>query len=306
MPRPPRRARGGETTVEERERRDVTRRSPASRSQAEPGVHLAHRRIVAAGAHPDRWVFFLHGFLGAGRNWASVGRGLVRARPDWGVVLVDLRLHGDSVDFEPPHTVAASAADVNALALDFEGRHAVLIGHSFGGKVALAATRSPDPRLCQVWILDSTPESGRTAAGADRLLALLGRLPDHFADRRDAVASIQAAGFDPVIAEWAATNLERAVDGYRWRFDLAAMDLLLADFYREDLWSVVEDPPPRVELAFVRATSTTIMTDEVAARIGRLEADGEPVRLLELNGGHWLNMSNPEGLLSLLVAGLPR
>ena len=283
----------------------MSSRSPTTRSGLAHPARLAHRRVTEPGAHPDRWVLFLHGFLGAGRNWASIGRGLVRARPDWGVVLVDLRLHGDSSGFAPPHTVAASAADVNDLALALGGRENVLAGHSFGGKVALAAARSPGQGLRQVWVLDSTPDPGRTQAGADRLLALIGRLPDRFDDRRDAVAAIRGAGFDPVIAEWVATNLGRTVDGYRWRFDVTALELLLADFYREDLWPVVERPPPGVELVFVRASRATILTDPAADRISRLEADGEPVRLLDLEGGHWLNMTNPEGLLALLVRGLP-
>ena len=88
----------------------MTERLPESRSIGERPVSLAHRRIHAPGTIPSRWVLFLHGFLGAGRNWASIGRGVVEARPDWGVVLVALRLHGDSQGLAPPHTVAASAA----------------------------------------------------------------------------------------------------------------------------------------------------------------------------------------------------
>jgi pimeloyl-ACP methyl ester carboxylesterase len=262
--------------------------------------------MQAPGAPPGRWVLFLHGFLGAGRNWASIGRGLVEARPDWGVVLVDLRLHGDSQGLAPPHTVATSASDVNSLALGLQGRETAIVGHSFGGKVALAAARAAGTGLRQVWIIDSTPAAGRTEAGADRLLALLSRLPGPFSDRADVVDAVRGAGFNIHIAEWTATNLVRGPEGYRWKFDLAALELLLQDFYREDLWSVVEPSVPGRELIFVRATHGSIMTDDAATRIRRLEADGECVRLLDIEGGHWLNMANPDGLLELLAAHLPR
>jgi pimeloyl-ACP methyl ester carboxylesterase len=159
--------------------------------------------------------------------------------------------------------------------------------------------------LRQIWVLDSTPEPGRTGAGADRLLALLRRLPDRFDDRRDATSAIRAAGFDPVIAEWAATNLEHRADGYRWQLDFAGLELLLADFYRENLWALVEHPPRGVELVFVRSSRGSIVEDAVAERIARIEANGQSVRLLGLEGGHWINMSNPDGLLALLVSGLP-
>jgi pimeloyl-ACP methyl ester carboxylesterase len=215
-------------------------------------------------------------------------------------------LHGDSAGFDPPHTVAASAADVNALTLHLASGENVIVGHSFGGKVALAAARSAGTGMRQVWVLDSTPESGRTAAGADRLLALLSRLPSRFEDRRAAVSLIEAEGFSPVIAGWAATNLVPRDGAYVWRLDLPSLDLMLADFYREDLWPVVENPPDRVQLIFVRARHGSIMSVETAERVGRLEADGERVRLVELDGGHWLNMSNPAGVLQLLAHELPR
>jgi pimeloyl-ACP methyl ester carboxylesterase len=284
----------------------MTGRLPETRFTGERPATLAHRRLHSPGSLPDRWVLFLHGFLGAGRNWASIGRGLARARPDWGVVLVDLRLHGDSQGFAPPHTVAASATDVNSLVLRLQATETVIVGHSFGGKVALSAARSSDTALRQVWVIDSTPSAGRTEAGAARLLALLAQLPEQFDDRSELITAVRAAGFDVHLAEWTATNLARGPDGYRWRFDLPSLDLLLEDFYREDLWSVVEPSVVGREMFFIRATRGSIMDETSAARVRRLEADGECVRLIELEGGHWLNMVNPDGLLKLLVRYLPR
>ena len=284
----------------------MARTCPESRSSGTAPALLAHRRVVAPDGRPNRWVLFLHGFLGAGRNWASIGRDLVQARPDWGVVLVDLRLHGDSQGFAPPHTVASSSADVNSLILHLEGRETVIVGHSFGGKVALACVRSGGPGVRQVWVADSTPAAGRTEAGANRLMAVLSRLPDQFESRAHLISAVESAGFNADLARWTATNLKRGPDGYRWRFDLSSLDLLLESFYREDLWPIVESPPAGTELLFLRATRGSILDDASAARIARLEADGERVRLIEIEGGHWLNMSNPRGLLDLLVDCLPR
>jgi hypothetical protein len=47
------------------------------------------------------------------------------------------------------------------------------------------------------------------------------------------------------------------------------------------------------------------MDESAAARVRRLEADGECVRLIDLEGGHWINMENPDGVLELLVRHLP-
>lgn len=281
-------------------------RWPEARSTGGPARLLAHRKIRAPETTPRRWALFLHGFLGAGRNWASIARGLVDARPDWGAVLVDLRLHGDSQGFEPPHTVGTSAADVTSLLLHLGIRESALLGHSFGGKVALASARARPTGLRQVWVIDSTPSPARTRAGADRLLGVLAGLEAPFDDRREVVDAVESAGFHRMIAEWAATNLVRDGGRYRWRIDLGSLELLLEDFYREDLWPVVESPAPGVELVFVRATEGSLLEDAAAERLERLEADGECVRLTDLEGGHWLNMANPEGLIALLARHLPR
>jgi pimeloyl-ACP methyl ester carboxylesterase len=230
---------------------------------------------------------------------------MVRVRPDWGAVLVDLRLHGGSQGFAPPHTVSAAAGDVSELVRRIApGPHA-LLGHSFGGKVALSAASCTGDGLRQVWVIDSTPEAGLTGAGATDLLALLHRLPGRFADRRQAADTIQEAGFSRLVAEWMATNLERTGDAYVWRFRLEDMEELLSDFFDSDLWATVRDPPAGADLLFVRARRASIIRPEVAHRIASLEKKGFPVRLIEIDGGHWLNMDNPEALLNLLRSELP-
>ena len=66
-------------------------------------------------------------------------RKLNERRPDWGVILVDLRQHGRSEAGQTPHTVGACAEDLHAIIGEL-GVIDALAGHSFGGKVV--ATRS--------------------------------------------------------------------------------------------------------------------------------------------------------------------
>src|SRR5438876_3303415 len=74
---------------------------------------LSHSLVASNGRAPEKHLVTLHGAFGAGRNWGAIARRLVEARPEWGVVLTDLRLHGDSQGFSPPHTLDAAAADVD-------------------------------------------------------------------------------------------------------------------------------------------------------------------------------------------------
>src|SRR5262245_3630298 len=103
-------------------------------------AQLSIQSVVAPDATPARFLLFLHGILGSGANWRTFARQVVAARPEWGALLVDLRLHGESVGFPPPHTVEAAAHDiVEALpaVLPAGATAAGVVGHSFGGKVGI-------------------------------------------------------------------------------------------------------------------------------------------------------------------------
>ena len=126
-------------------------------------ARLYHERIARSDAAPARWLALTHGIYGAGSNWRSIARKLNERRPEWGVVLVDLRQHGRSEPGEPPHTIAACADDLRALFGELGGVDAVA-GHSFGGKVALATRPLIQPR--QTWVLDASP-SPRPGAAVD-------------------------------------------------------------------------------------------------------------------------------------------
>ena len=268
-----------------------------------PGMKILHHEIIGHGPAAG-WLYVLHGVFGAGRNWGTVARSLTRVRPDWGVVLVDLREHGASRGFPPPHTVSAAARDLAGLAVATGLRSRALLGHSFGGKVALSRAADGPEGLEQVWVIDSTPEAAPPAGSAWRMLQAVKRLPDRFASREPLIRSLEADGFEPAVAQWMATNLERADGGFRWRFERGAVESLIRDFFATDLWPVVEALPASIEIRFVKATASAVLSAAAVARI-RDASQRARVRLDELAGGHWLNADNPEGLVELLRRGLP-
>lgn len=273
------------------------------------------QEVVAGGEAGDRWMYVLHGIYGAGRNWRSVARRFARRRPGWGAVLVDLRMHGDSREFEPPHTLAACVRDLEQLRRSSGRPPAALLGHSFGGKVVLEALRSekegegrfPDDTgsgARQAWIVDSTPAAREPGGSAVRMLRAVRSLPDRFSSREEAVEGLEAQGFARPVARWMTTNLERDDGGFRWSLDWTAMEALLDDFFREDLWPVVEEPPGGWELHVVKAEDSGVLTEEACRRIRAAGRATERVFLHRLSGGHWLNADNPDGMVDLLAGEL--
>ena len=266
---------------------------------------LQHTRVTAPGGEPERWLLMLHGIYGSGRNWGTIARRLVEARPEWGVLLVDLRNHGGSQGFPPPHTLQASAADVDRLveALDFHA--AAVLGHSFGGKVALVYASHHAGELRQVWVIDSTPAARPPSGTAWRMIEVVRSLPQQFPSRAEAVAALQGAGYAEGVAQWMAINLEPAEGGYRWRLDFAAMEEMLRDFFATELWEVVAQPPEGVELHFVKAEESSTLDDEARLRVEAAATASGRVHLHVLPGGHWLNTDNPQGVIDLLRENLP-
>ena len=110
-------------------------------STAVPGLAVTR---LAAGEITSLDLVMLHGIYGRGRNWQAVARAVVAARPDVACWLVDLPHHGASGPGRHGDTVHGLAQDV----LDWAGvagvKPRVVLGHSYGGKVALAmAARLP-------------------------------------------------------------------------------------------------------------------------------------------------------------------
>jgi esterase len=266
-------------------------------------AHL-HREILGDPAAPC--LLLTHGIYGAGTNWRGIARKVIEKRPDWSIALVDLRNHGRSTGAEPPHTLAACAADVVALFDEIPTLRA-LAGHSFGGKVVLAARALAPSRLAQTWMLDSSP-SARPGAEADprnsvtRVLELMERLPRQWAKRDDFIAAIVAAGEALPLAQWLGMNVVPEGEGYVLRLDLDAVREMLRDYYAVDLWSVAFDPalPGRLEVVIAETSPTLDAADRE-----RLAAAPAHVHVHRIVSGHWLHIEAPANVVELLVRELP-
>ena len=268
---------------------------------------------------PKHWMLVMAGIYGAGRNWASIARRFVQERPEWGCVLVDLRQHGQSKGFAPPHSVTACAQDVLELiehlrqltpAVEVEA----LLGHSFGGKVALLTARlaepAPDaPLMRAIWVVDSAPGQREPEGSAWSMIDVLRDQPGPFENRDAAVRAVESAGFPRAVGLWMSTNLIPAGDdpasGLVWRLSPDDMEALLRSFYATDAWPVIEDPPAGAVVHVIKARDSNIISDDDCARVEAAGLATGQARLHRVEGGHWVNADDPEGLQRLLTTEMP-
>lgn len=268
---------------------------------------LHHVILTAPGAAPARFLVFLHGILGSGGNWRGFARRLVAALPSWGAVLVDLRLHGASQGMPPPHTLAAAAADLDGVAAGLPAPVGGVLGHSFGGKVALkwlqsGALRGPG----RVFVIDSTPSARPGARGSEevvRVVSALRALPGPFPTREAFVGALVERGHERALAQWLAMNLRVEHPGaLRLAVDLDGIEALLADYFAADLWPVICPPPEGVEAHLIVGGRSSVVSEEDRRRAAGC---GERLRVHVLPAaGHFVHVDDPDGLLALVLDAL--
>ena len=268
---------------------------------------LAHTLVTHDGARPSRWTMLLHGLLGRGGNLLALARRLTADHPDTGVVLPDLRMHGDSQHCTPPHTLARAAADIHELVAALPQPVATLAGHSFGGKVALRVLAEPWPALTSTFVLDASPSSRRDRPATDttlRVIEALAGAPPRFTNRSQFMAVLERAGIDVGLRQWLAKNLVRDGELYRFALDLDAISALLADYDRHDLWPIVQAPPPPVRLAFAIGGRSGSLSPAEQSRLRELARRGV-IALHELpKAGHWVHVDDPDGVLRVLQTAI--
>lgn len=269
---------------------------------------LFHQDVTTPQAPtPRHWIYLLHGILGQGGNLRSVARRWIEERPDTGAVLVDLRLHGRSQDQPPPDTLAACAEDVEALASALQRPLRSVLGHSFGGKVAMQLA-ARNESIQELWVLDSLPGTrpdGTRSEDTLGVLEVLDSLPPRFASREEFLEAVQAKGLSTSIAQWLAMNVKRDGEHFRLITDLGRVRSLLDDYFDQDLWSVLEAPRAAHTHLVVGGRSDVLNADDRARAARAAEAAPGHVQVHTLaEAGHWLHAEAPDALHALLV-GFP-
>ena len=252
---------------------------------------VLHHVVVGSG---PRTVLFLHGFLGSGRNLATLARRYVQANGNIRAVQVDLPGHGKSPGLPPRADLKTMATMVLQLADHIEAPDFDVIGHSMGGRVGLALLGEASGRVGAVDILDITPGSVHHLSVGDVISPLLAA-PAEVPDRQQMHQFFRESGLTAAFTDWLLMNLERAGDRFRWRIDRAALAELHQRHGNADLWSIVEAHHERIRV--LRGGTSKYVSAEDADRLQRL---GIPI-LTVPNAGHFLHADNLDGTLAALL-----
>ncbi len=245
------------------------------------------------GAGPP--LLILHGLFGSSANWGSTAR---RLSHQCRVLCLDLRNHGDSPQV-PRMGYPDMVADVRRF-MDDHGLHsAAVLGHSLGGKVAMAfALDSPD-RVERLIVVDIAPVT-YSHSYALIVRALRGLDLSRVTSRTQADELLAPALPDGRLRQFLLQNLASDDGRYRWRLNLDAADRCEPEIKAFPAGEATE--PYAGEALFIRGALSDYVSPEHYSAIRRWF----PVARIDVvaHAGHWVHVEQPDAFEEAVKAFL--
>ncbi len=275
----------------------------AGRAQS-GGVQIFYRKFGTPGKTP---VIIVHGLSFFSYDWTEVAALIGKDRE---VVAIDMRGFGESSwSPERDYKLDHMSADVIAVLDALGWQKAVLMGHSFGGRVALAAAGWKPERAAGLICVDFAPDLA--PAGRRHVAERIGNQPDVFASIDEAMTYHHDDLNDPARrVRWQAF-LKQTDNGYVLKRDLHFRD----NFKRaletgksapvpEFLWPMLTDI--QIPTLVIRASESDMFAADTLEKVRSLNPR---TTAIELAGSHDLAGDNPEELAAavndfLAAAGL--
>ena len=230
----------------------------------------------------------LHGLFGSSSNWRSVARQLADTHT---VHSVDLRNHGaspwaDSMDY------TEMAGDVLQLMDRLGLQQAAVMGHSMGGKTAMALALRQPQRVSRLLVVDIAPLSyadtltpfAEAMRGADVMAAV---------SRAEVYGRLQQAVPDAGVVPFLMQNLVMHNDHFDWRINLMGISAAMPQLcgFPSSLLGARFARPVTV-LAGARSEFVT-QRDGAAFRPMFTQVDVHVIA----DAGHWVHADQPAAFL---------
>jgi lipase len=242
-------------------------------------------------------VLAVHGVTGHGKRWAD----LAEALPDVRIIAPDLLGHGFS-SWEPPWSIEAQVAALRDVVDEYATGPVVVVGHSYGGALALHLSRLIPDRIRSLVLLD--PAIGLEPAlmqdVASNYIAHHD-YPDEAAAREekrgDSWAELPSHLLDREIAD----HLIPVDDRMSWRLHPGVVVTTWSELARPYVL-----PPPGMPVDLVRAlrVQPPYVTPEF---LRALEAQqGDLLSFYEEDCDHMVPFARPEFTAELVAGALAR
>ncbi|EIW83602.1 alpha beta-hydrolase [Coniophora puteana RWD-64-598 SS2] len=273
----------------------------SSVSKVEP-VDLAYDEYLPPNGRKERPLVILHGFFGSKRNWQSLSKAFMKdlGRP---VYTLDLRNHGSSPHVRPM-TYTHMATDILRFCSEHSLENISLMGHSMGGKVAMAVALSPSlpPALIQHLIVsdiapvraqasEDTRQRIRHIEGMQRIQGM------GLKSRKEAEEALKEYESDPGVRAFLLTNLDTS-EPHNIKFKVPLNFLKEG---RPDIETFPWAPGERTyegSTLFVKGRKSKFINHK---NIPTIKAYFPNAQIEELDTGHWVHAERPTEYKKLII-----
>lgn len=250
---------------------------------------MLHHEIYGEGQP----VVILHGLFGAGENW----RGTASKLTGWQTLAPDLPSHGRS-DKLGAWTHQAAAAAILKWA-DKQGLDQFpLVGHSLGGKVAMAIADIVPERISNLVIVDIAPVA--YPPHHKHIFEALANIDlQALENRRQAEQQLEQGGVKmKMVRQFLLKSLARDDETYAWRFDVNGLKSQQAAISGAPKLSGQYQGP----VSLIYGGDSTYVDQDGLKATQKLYPQAQVACIA--NAGHWLHVEQPQAFVTSLLAAL--
>ncbi|MBB1312621.1 MULTISPECIES: alpha/beta fold hydrolase [Aliivibrio] len=234
-------------------------------------------------------LILIHGLFGSLDNLGLIAR---QFESSYQVISVDLRNHGLSFHSNE-HNYDLLATDVIELMDHLSITSAHIIGHSMGGKVAMAIAGSSPEKINSLSILDMAPVSyperkhDAVFAGLQRVITT----PP--TSRKEADVLLSTSIIDPGVRQFLSKSLHKVNNTLTFRFNVSTLFNQYSDIIG---WHDIT--PFSGHVLFIKGENSDYILPEHRASI---MAQFPTAKAHVVNGtGHWLHAEKPETIYRII------
>ncbi|MEP4198576.1 MAG: alpha/beta fold hydrolase [Aliishimia sp.] len=230
-----------------------------------------------------------HGLFGSARNWGAIAKRLSTTRP---VITVDMRNHGHSF-WSETHGYPDLAADL-ARVIDELGHGPLdVIGHSMGGKAAMALALTYPEHVARVMVADIAPVS-YSHSQMQFIDAMRNVDLDKVARRSDAADQLGTLGVEAALQSFFTQSLD--IPDKRWRMNLEVLAREMPKILAFPQFDAMFESPT----LFLSGANSDYVRPDYRMTIKNLFPKARFAKLPE--AGHWLHAEKPREFVATAEA----